>query len=296
MKRAFTTVLLAAISASAMAMTPGEKSGVFLTLPQGARPTAMGEAYTAVTGDVYGAYWNPAGLADVENVSLSASISPTYLDMYYGCIAGAARFGDNAFSLAISHFNYGDMIGLDEHARNETVFGGNDFAISAIYARQFSGRKIMVGLAAKMLQEVIEEESATASMIDIGVVKKFRRAALGLSVRNIGQGLTFHDESGGLPATLSVGAVYGPENTPLLSAASIDMPADDAPVFSMGAEYSPSRHLSLRAGIRTERDEGFLSWMRFGFGTSVGGISVDYAMIPGRDFGSTHIFSVGYTR
>jgi hypothetical protein len=296
MKRIYIAILLTMTVSIASAMAPGDKSGVFLTLPQGARPTAMGEAYTAITGDIYSSYWNPAGLADVGKMSFSASMAPTYLDMYYGYMAGAMSFGKNAVSLAVSHFNYGDMIGLDEHARNETTFTGTDLGIMAGYACRFPNQKMQVGITAKVLHEAIEEESATAVMFDAGVVKKFKRITLGSSVRNIGPGLKFQDESGGLPITFSLGATYYFYNTPLVPAIAVDVPLDDSPVISLGAEYSPWQYLSLRAGMKTERDEGFLSWLRFGFGTSVRGISIDYTMIPGKDLGSTHMFSVGYKK
>jgi hypothetical protein len=296
MKKIFIILILTASAAVSPAMTPGDRSGVFLTLPQGARPTAMGEAFCAVTGDIYSSYWNPAGLADVGKTAFSASMAPTYLDMYYGYLAGAMASGKNAFSLAVSHFNYGDMIGLDEHARNESVFNGSDLGIMAGYARKFPGRKLQAGVNVKILHEAIEQESASSVMFDIGAIKKLQRITLGSSLRNIGPGLNFHDESGGLPITFSLGATYYFYNTPLVPAVSIDVPMDDKPVLSLGAEYSPWQYLSLRAGLKTERDEGFLSWMRFGFGTAIRGISVDYAMIPGKDLGSTHMFSIGYRK
>jgi hypothetical protein len=296
MKKIFIILLLAAGAAVSPALTPGDRSGVFLTLPQGARPTAMGEAFCAVTGDIYSSYWNPAGLADLGRMTFSASMAPTYLDMYYGYLAGAMTSGQNAFSLAVSHFNYGDMIGLDEHARNQTVFNGSDLGMIAGYARKFPGKKLQAGVNVKILHEAIEQESASSVMFDIGAIKKFQRITLGSSLRNIGPGLNFHDQSGGLPLTLSLGATYYFYDTPLVPAVSIDLPLDDTPVLSLGAEYSPWQYLALRAGLKTERDQGFLPWMRFGFGTSIRGISVDYAMIPGKDLGSTHMFSIGYRK
>jgi hypothetical protein len=256
----------------------------------------MGEAFCAVTGDIYSSYWNPAGLADLGRMTFSASMAPTYLDMYYGYLAGAMTSGQNAFSLAVSHFNYGDMIGLDEHARNQTVFNGSDLGMIAGYARKFPGKKLQAGVNVKILHEAIEQESASSVMFDIGAIKKFQRITLGSSLRNIGPGLNFHDQSGGLPLTLSLGATYYFYDTPLVPAVSIDLPLDDTPVLSLGAEYSPWQYLALRAGLKTERDQGFLPWMRFGFGTSIRGISVDYAMIPGKDLGSTHMFSIGYRK
>lgn len=296
MKKFIIIFLLAASAASVLAMAPGDKSGIFLTLPQGARPTAMGEAYTAISGDIYSGYWNPAGLADVGKLTATASMAPTYLDMYYGYFAGAMSMGKQAFSLAVSHYDYGDMIGYDEHATIPTTFGGSDIGVSLGYARKFVNQRLQAGVSAKLLREAIEAESATTFMLDFGAIKKFQRITLGAAVRNLGPGLNFHDESGGLPVTFSLGGTYYFYDTPLIPAVSIDVPLDDSPVLSIGAEYTPWQYLSLRTGLKTERDEGFWSWMRFGFGTAISGISVDYAMIPGQDLGATHMFSIGYKK
>ena len=296
MKKTLIALMLTAAASSLLALTPGDKSGVFLTLPQGARPTAMGEAFAAVTGDIYSSYWNPAGLAEMGKMSFSASMAPTYLDMYYGYLVAALPWGRNSFSLSVSHFNYGDMLGLDEHARNETAFGGTDIGVIAGYARKFPEAKLQAGINAKLVHESIEEESATSVMFDLGVVKNAGRFTLGSAIRNLGPGLNFHDQAAGLPVTLALGGTYYFYDTSLVPALSIDIPMDDSPVLSLGAEYNHWKYLSLRAGLKTERDHGFLSWLRFGFGTTLGGLSVDYAMIPGGDLGSTHIFSLGYRR
>ena len=42
-------------------------AGEFLYLGVGGRPLAMGGAYVAATGDAFSAYYNPAGLIDLDN-------------------------------------------------------------------------------------------------------------------------------------------------------------------------------------------------------------------------------------
>jgi hypothetical protein len=296
MKKVMHISLLLLFATQLWALTPGDKAAVFLTLPQGARPTAMGEAFDAITGDIYSGHWNPAGLADLGGMSFSASMAPTYLDMYYGYLAGGMSFGRNAVGLSITHFNYGNLVGLDEHARNETTFGATDLGISASYARRFPKQKLQLGASFKIANESIENESATSFMLDLGAVKKFKRITLGASARNLGPGVKFVNESSGLPITLGVGMTYYFYNLPLIPAISIDMPLDDVPAVSAGAEYNIAKYLSLRAGLKTERDAGFVSWLRFGLGVNVNGVSFDYAMIPGEDLGATHMVTLGYRK
>jgi hypothetical protein len=128
------------------------------------------------------------------------------------------------------------------------------------------------------------------------MVKKFKRVTLGASARNLGPGLKFVSESSGLPVTLGLGATYYFYDLPLVPAVSVDLPLDDLPAISAGAEYNFAKYISLRAGLKTERDAGFASWLRFGLGVNAGGVSFDYAMIPAADLGATHMVTLGYRK
>lgn len=296
MKKIIYISLMLFLASQIMALEPGNKSAVFLTLPQGARPTAMGEAYTAISGDIYAGFWNPAGVADLGPMAFTASMAPTYLDMYYGYLAGGMSFGRNGIALSITHFNYGDMVGLDQYARNETVFNGSDLGLAATYARRFVRQKLQLGVSLKLASQSLENESATSVMMDLGAIKKFNRLTMGAAVKNLGPGPKFVNESSDLPVIFSLGGSYYFYDKPLLPVFSIDMPLDDVPSAGLGLEYSLPKYLSLRAGLKTDRDQGFVSMLRFGLGVNVGGISVDYAMIPGDEIGSTHMISIGYRK
>src|ERR1035438_1812695 len=52
---------------AAQAADPGTTSANFLKLSIGPRATAMGEAQVGLADDVYATYWNPAGLAQIQN-------------------------------------------------------------------------------------------------------------------------------------------------------------------------------------------------------------------------------------
>ncbi|MCU0606219.1 MAG: hypothetical protein MUF78_02050 [Candidatus Edwardsbacteria bacterium] len=133
-------------------------------------------------------------------------------------------------------------------------------------------------------------------MLDLGAVKRFNRLTVGAALRNLGPGMTFHDESAGLPVTASLGATYYLPTLPLVPAAAVELPLDDLPVVSLGAEYTAWSLLALRAGLRTDRDAGWPSWLRFGLGVATRGVAVDYAVIPGQEIGATHMISLSYRR
>ena len=56
------------------------KAGAFLRVGVGARPLGMGGAFTAISNDVYGSYWNPAGLGQLNSVQLMGMYSLLTLD------------------------------------------------------------------------------------------------------------------------------------------------------------------------------------------------------------------------
>lgn len=60
------------------------RTGDFLTVGVGARALAMGEAYVGVADDATAIYWNPAGLAQADNleVALMHAVRPSGLGSY----------------------------------------------------------------------------------------------------------------------------------------------------------------------------------------------------------------------
>lgn len=296
MKKTFAVIAILAALAGALNAVPGDKGAAFLTMPQGARPIAMGEAFTAFSGDIYSAHWNPAGLADLGGWAATSSFTPTYLDMYYGYLAGAKAWRKYSLGLALGYFDYGSLDGLDEHARNPNVFTASDLSLSLSFAHRLQRQKLQLGAAARYLGQKIENESAGAMMLDLGAIKKYNRITLGVAARNLGPGTKFVQEASGLPMTFSLGATYYFHDLPLTPALVIEAPLDDAPSVGAGAEYILGGHLALRAGFKTERDAGFISWLRAGFGIRYQGLCVDYAVIPSRDIGFTHTVSLGYEK
>ena len=73
----------------------------FLEIGMGARATAMGEAFTAVTNDASSVFWNPAGVAAVEQRNLFLAYNSWPADIAVGGMSFAYGF-ENAGVVAIS--------------------------------------------------------------------------------------------------------------------------------------------------------------------------------------------------
>src|SRR5690554_3673355 len=87
----------------------GTTAGQFLRIPVGARASGMGGAVTADVSDVSAMFWNPAGLADLEQNELMVEYADWFIDInhnYFGLAVPTDRgvFGVNIIALTMGEF------------------------------------------------------------------------------------------------------------------------------------------------------------------------------------------------
>ena len=80
---------------------PGTQGAQILDLGGGTRATALGDAFTAVDGDVTSALWNPGGLGIIQDRQVALSyknqgdiFGEAGEGLYYAFFAGAMPIGD----------------------------------------------------------------------------------------------------------------------------------------------------------------------------------------------------------
>src|SRR5271170_5287471 len=71
----------------------GTTTADFLELGVGARADAMGEAYSAVADGADALYWNPGGLARVQDHDVTLKHAPYIDSSYYDSIEYAQKVG-----------------------------------------------------------------------------------------------------------------------------------------------------------------------------------------------------------
>src|ERR1019366_8734663 len=88
-------VLLFLISiAKPASAASGTEGASFLDIPVGARPAALGSAYSALAADAYAPVWNPAGLGFVRQTEVAGqhlSYLESVHDEYLGLAQPAGR-------------------------------------------------------------------------------------------------------------------------------------------------------------------------------------------------------------
>lgn len=276
----------------------GTTGAAFLKLGGGAEPEALGNAYTAVGGDVDALYYNPAGLAGFSGSEVSFTHSEWLQDSRFDILSFAqgTRYG----TVGVSAFglNSGTQEGRDASRRQTENFDANDISGLVSYSAKV-GSLIGVGGSVKYIDSSIDSTHATAVAGDAGFLARVpgQKICLGGSVRNIGQGLRYIDQNDALPLTLSAGAVYQ-IRTPLnLMLDLSNEPRDARTMIHAGVSYTLGV-FDLRVGYEntlsgpSDNAMNPLEHIRGGIGARIGRYRADYALVTFGDLGLTHRFSL----
>ena len=167
----------------------GTTAADFLTIPVGARATAMGNAITASVSDATAIYWNPGGLANIESGGLTveyaqwlAGIDFNFVSLVIPTRAGAIGFG-------ITSMRSQDMEVTTVEQQNGTgeTFTAGSYAVALTYSRKLTDRFSMGG-SAKLVNERIWNSTASGVALDLGTmfVTPFKGIRLGASITNFG--------------------------------------------------------------------------------------------------------------
>ena len=106
----------------------GTSGATVLNIPVGARAIGMGEAFTAMADNASSLYWNPAGIAILNQSEASFMYNPFMRDMAYHNASVVTPLENGGLGASLSYLSYGKIQGFDD-AGNET---GNVNAFSGV--------------------------------------------------------------------------------------------------------------------------------------------------------------------
>jgi hypothetical protein len=194
------SILLLSI-ASAFPLSAQSYSNEFLAIGVGARAQGMSGAVTATTNDVYSAYWNPAGLNQIEAPFQIAAMHAEWFGgvANYNFLGFAKAIGDRKEkkrrTIGVSIIRLGidnipntlNLVGADGSINYDNVsqFSAADYAIQLSYAQNF-GEKLSFGGNLKTIRRVIGTfANAWGVGADLGIQYKsgnWRLAAVGRDI------------------------------------------------------------------------------------------------------------------
>ncbi|MFA5975516.1 MAG: PorV/PorQ family protein [Elusimicrobiota bacterium] len=279
----------------------GTSGAVFLKIGPGARPVAMGEAYTGVADDIHSIYWNPAGLGFLKRPELTGMHMQYFQAIKYEFAAFAyPTESQGTWGFAVTNLHTDDL-----EARTEDTdaslgqFSANDSAYWLSYAYPVSSR-LSVGANLKYIRQTLNDVQANAYATDGGLLydTAWHDLRLGASMQNLGSRVKFVSESDPLPLTFRLGASAP---VPLVSrnlrlASDLIMPRDHAMGVAVGGEYTgrlmDGLSYQVRSGYRTDSDVEGLSGVAAGGGLTFGRVSFDFAWVPFGELGNTYRYAI----
>lgn len=276
---------------------PGTTSADILNIGVGARAIGMGEAYTAQADDVSSLYWNPAGLALMQEREASFM----YSDMYQGMSFQNANVGipleNGAIGGNLSYQSYGSIAGYDQQGNpigNQNAYSGVGTVGAAWLGNQWSA-----GVNVKGIQENLANVTANGAAFDIGGDLIYPKPVMGGTIRlgavaqNLGQGIEFEQQRDPLPTDFKIGvAAVQMMDKKLNLSLDYGMPRGYSNTISGGLEYWLSSFLALRTGYADNATEG--SGIRAGIGLKIKSISFDYAYAGQGELGMSHRFELSF--
>lgn len=295
------TLLLSASPADRLSAQnqPLNSGALFLVFPVGAEAVGMGQTGVALDGRSEAAFWNPAGLATLENKEFTLHTATLAAGRTHAVSAyfPSARLG--VIGGAVYLVDYGDLEATDSSGATVGRLSPRNFELLASYATALGGA-VELGVNYKLVQfrtdcsgncgDAPSGEGVTHAL-DVGgqfALGPARALRIGVALRHIGFALQVQnkEQADPLPARLAVGARYrialrplgdDGERLDLRVAADFDSPwgnYEDAEM-RLGFDLGFRDLVRLRGGYAFVEDG--LSGPSVGLGVASGSIGVDLA-------------------
>ena len=299
LKLVWLIVLVILLSSAAFGASIPDKAGTsglsFLKLGIGARPTGMGEAFTAISGDIFSLYWNPAGVARHTGTEFAFMHNQWFQDVSLEYAALCFGYKKNVFGLGLTLSQVANLERREGPTENPiSYFDEHDLSLGFSWSRKIND-KLDLGISTKFLYEKIDFSSATGLGFDLGGIYRLRsNIQIGGAILNLGSKMKFEQESFNLPTRYKIGAAYlGHEkyfNGDFILSLDLVKPNDNDLKVHLGGEYTYKEKFTLRSGYQIGYDDKNIS---LGLGLKIRKYAIDYAFVPfSSDLGNSHRISV----
>ena len=311
----------------------GSNAAAFLEIGVGARATALGNAFTAVSDDPSAIFWNPAGLAWIRGFKISFNHADWLADTDFQNVSVVMPV--NSKSTIGLFFTYLDYVQnqkvrtISQPQGTGEYYGASDFNIGTAYSA-ILGERFSFGITGKYIRQEIWHEVASGYALDIGIKynTKYDGLSLGSSILNFGSemklgcrdlvrafdadqlnysndklNVLLTTDSFPLPLIIRSGISYSKSfssQSSILLLLDLLHPSNDSESINLGFEYTLFELISFRMGFNSLFNSKSISGETFGIGLKsnkklILPIDLDYSFSNWGVLQMVHRFSIGYS-
>lgn len=260
----------------------GSAGAQFLQIGGGTKAIGMGSAYVAYAQNCDAIYWNPAGLAFLNNKkNFSVTHLNYFAEMNYENIAFTIPLLNGTMGVSLVGLLSGDIevTTVDQQEGTGENYSSNDFAVGLSYSTHLTD-KFSIGATFKIIQLELAELSAQGWAFDMGAIYNtgiMNNLRIGFVITNFGPDMRYkgddlifktkvykdrdsqEEDARGqyltelfqLPLKLQIGIaidVINADGHKLVATLDGINPNDYNETFGIGLEYSINRKYFLRMG------------------------------------------------
>ena len=268
-------------------------------LGAGARPQALGSAFTAVGGDLGSLYFNPAGLGSLRMPMIGLDHHNWLAGIRQESL-GAAMPGDWVNGgVSVDWIDYGSIDGADASGQPT----GNGFVPISLgaagdLAKRFDNG-LSLGLRLKVSHSVIQGAEFDTTNLDLGSIWSADSEPFSLGISYSGIGVQKVQGFAAAPA-LHFGLAYDSalsDQVSLLILGGFSGMSSGGQQLQLGVEGNWKSMLALRLGYQLELLDNLyngFSGLSSGLGVSFGNFALDYAFVPYGQLGASQRLSLSY--
>ena len=281
--------LCTSVAHAQQALTTGAD---FLLMTTGARPDAMGQAFSAVADDINTLTFNPAGLGNIRQPEVGYGHESFVSSVNYDFVGAAFPVG----GLGVLGFGYINMgTGLFNSTANPsaTSTSVDDQAFILGWGKSFYN--LHVGLAVKYITEQIDTVNGSGFAFDLGLrYRILPQLTVAASALNIGTGIQLVTNEP-LPTLVDAGIAFSPVedkiNKLTLATDAVYNIATNDQKLGFGGEYWFQNTFALRAGYLFNNIDPTDTGFSAGAGVQFAFFQLDYALEPFSTQGIVNRFS-----
>ena len=287
----------------------GESTYDFLNIDMSARAGALGGTFVANNDDPNVIFYNPAGIALLDNSPISFSFVKHLLDINLASLSYSTdlkNFG--RIGAAVKYINYGSFNGYDEAGNPTTNYNVGEIAFIAGYANMLD-KNLYYGANVKFIYSKIQDYTSTGIALDLGLHYSIpsNLVDIGFSILNAGTQLTTYASTReSLPLDVAIGVSKKMEHIPVkISLDFHDLNQSQSQAlahfkyFTFGAEINLSKAFALRFGYNNQRRQDLqigsfagIAGFNAGIGLQISKYRFDYGFSSLGLVGTLHRISI----